>query len=364
MAVLEPFGDGATWHLELERFARDQEVVHRVDGLASVDVAGSCAHTTAGGTLPYHALLVTTGACPRRQLASALTFRGSEDSHAFERLLEDLEAGRDQRVVFVVPDGAHWSLPLYELALMTAGRLAARGRGRAHVTILTPEPAPLHLFGARASEAVRRQLQAHHIELRTGAHATEAGDGELTLLDGERIPADHVVALPRLTGRPVEGLPHDRDGFIPVDEHQRVAGSPGVYAAGDLTTFPFKQGGIATQQADAAVEAILAQLGFPIEPRPFRPVLQGVLLSDREPTYMRATVGGAEPPAPRTVSLWWPPSKIAGRYLSPYLALRAGAPRTPEVGPSTEVLPVEVDIGEAVRAGRPVPGAPGAFPVE
>ena len=35
----------------------------------------------------------------------------------------------------------------------------------------------------------------------------------------------------------------------------------GVYAAGDITTFPVKQGGIATQQADAAAEAIAAELG-------------------------------------------------------------------------------------------------------
>src|SRR6478735_1406206 len=123
-----------------------------------------------------------------------------------------------------------------------------------------------------------------------------------------------------------------------------------VYAAGDITTFPFKQGGLATQQADAAAEAMLAELGLPIEPQPFAPVLQGVLFTGGEPTYMRAPLGDrtASASEPRGYSLWWPPSKIAGRFLSSYLTVRAGAPRAPEIRPASDVVPVRVDIGEAI----------------
>ena len=49
--------------------------------------------------------------------------------------------------------------------------------------------------------------------------------------------------------------------ILPVDEHARVRGVGGVYAAGDATTFALKQGGLATQQADAAAETIAADLG-------------------------------------------------------------------------------------------------------
>ena len=80
------------------------------------------------------------------------------------------------------------------------------------------------------------------------------------------------------------------------------------------------------------------------------PVLQGVLYTDRAPAYLRATHGEAS--APRAYSLWWPPSKIAGRYLSPYLTIRAGAPRAPEVRPEADVLPVNVDLAEAVQGIR------------
>ena len=62
-----------------------------------------------------------------------------------------------------------------------------------------------------------------------------------------------------------------------VDLHGRVRGLEDVYAAGDATTCPIKQGGVAAQQADAAAEAIAARLGRDLDPRPFRPVLRGLL---------------------------------------------------------------------------------------
>ena len=84
----------------------------------------------------------------------------------------------------------------------------------------------------------------------------------LELDHGASVPADAAIVLPPLQGPWIEGLPNDDHGFIPVDRHGRVAGAPGVYAAGDATAFPIKQGGLATQQADAAPRAIAADLGL------------------------------------------------------------------------------------------------------
>ncbi len=64
------------------------------------------------------------------------------------------------------------------------------------------------------------------------------------------------MALPRLRGPRIGGIPQTFDGFVPVDSFGMVSGTQDVYAAGDITTFPVKQGGIAAQQADAAAEAI------------------------------------------------------------------------------------------------------------
>ena len=131
---------------------------------------------------------------------------------------------------------------------------------------------------------------------------------------------DRVVALPCSTGAGIPGVPADGTGFIPVDAHGRVPHLDRVYAAGDGTNFPIKQGGLATQQADAVAEAIAAEAGADIDPEPFRPVLRGLLLTGGDDRYLRhAVAGGGGEPELAGHALWWPPTKIAGRYISGYL---------------------------------------------
>ena len=85
-----------------------------------------------------------------------------------------------------------------------------------------------------------------------------------------------------ILGPAVRGLPADADGFIPVDRHARVSGVERVFAAGDGTTFPVKQGGLATQLADAGAAHIAAELGAELDPEPFDPVLRGQLITGAE----------------------------------------------------------------------------------
>ena len=70
------------------------------------------------------------------------------------------------------------------------------------------------------------------------------------------VAAERVVSLPRLEGLRILGIPQDDDGFIGTDLSGRVRGLEDVYAAGDITDYPVKQGGIATQQADAVAATI------------------------------------------------------------------------------------------------------------
>ena len=104
-----------------------------------------------------------------------------------------------------------------------------------------------------------------------------------------------------MEGPRIDGLPADANGFIPVDDHGRVKGTEDVYAAGDGTNFPIKQGGLGTQQADAVAPHIAHRLGASVEPEPFRPVLRGKLLTGQESLSMKADVagGGGEGVAPR-----------------------------------------------------------------
>ena len=63
-----------------------------------------------------------------------------------------------------------------------------------------------------------------------------------------------------------------------------------VFAAGDITNFPVKQGGIATQQADTVAAVIAASAGSDVDPHPFRPVLRGLLLTGGQPRYFRQEI--------------------------------------------------------------------------
>ena len=201
------------------------------------------------------------------------------------------------------------------------------------ITIVTPEPAPLWVFGEYASGAVSELLAERGVVVRAGAHAIAVHEGVLELAGAPGVAADDVIALPRLVGPAIAGLPHGAHGFIPVDAHGRVPDVPDVFAAGDATTFPLKQGGLACQQADAAAETIAAELGVALEPAPFRPVMRGLLLTGGAPLYLRSVLtpagepaGGGARRAGRPTSaagrraLWWPPGKIAGRYLASLLA--------------------------------------------
>jgi sulfide:quinone oxidoreductase len=347
LAVLEPFDGAPAWSMQLSAFAADQRLRLVRDSLHAVDPARRLAIVDGGDPLPYDGLLVCVGARPVRAIPGAITFRGSGDADAVRAALAAVGAGERATIAFAAPLGAFWTLPLYELAILAAARLRARS-ARARVVLAVPDPAPLDAFGPRASAAVDELLRAHGIDFRGGVRPVAADAGELELDDGERIRCDAVIALPGLRGRPIAGLPQDGDGFVTVDEHGRVDGLDDVYAAGDMTTFPLKQGGLAAQQADAAAEAMLAGLGAPIAPRAFEGVLRGVLYTDREPAYLRAGAGAAA--TPRAWSMWWPPSKIAGRHLAPYLAVRAGAPRAPEVRPDVGAVPVSIDVRAVASA--------------
>lgn len=126
------------------------------------------------------------------------------------------------------------------------------------------------------------------------------------------------------------GVPNAHQGFIPVDPHCKVRGVERVYAAGDGTDFAIKHGGIASQQADAAAQAIAALAGVQIRPEPFRPLIRGMLLTGSKPKYLSAHLTGGHSFNSKITDepMWSPPTKIAAKYLAPYLEIRgSGAQR-------------------------------------
>ena len=349
LAVAAPFDLGEVRHFDLPELAAAAGATFSPGALTGVDAGGRQARTSAGSSIPYDVLLVACGAGPTAAVPGALTFRGPADTEKIRGLLEEIVAGQVGRVAFVVPWGAVWSLPIYELALMTAAYLAERGLDHVELALVTPEDEPLQLFGRAGSEAVRELLEERGIAIQTSSCPVELVDGELRLVPEGTIAADRVVALPRLRGPRIDGLPQTVDGFVPVDAHGQVHGLADVYAAGDITSFPIKQGGIATQQADSAAEMIAANVGADIAPQPFRPVLRGLLLTGRRPRYLRheLTGGAGDVSSASPEPLWWPPAKIVGRYLAPFLGSFAGVESPPEAPVAPGVVPVEVEFDAA-----------------
>jgi sulfide:quinone oxidoreductase len=352
LIVEEPFTYQPAERHELEPAVRElgARFVHgvaravRPDAHAVVLAQGEGYDFGYTGELAYDLLVVCVGGRARATYEHAVTFRFRSlgDPLEVDDLIARAEAHPSRTLAFVVPPGVTWSLPLYELALLTRRRAEESGRRDLRLAVLTPEASPLILFGRPASEAVAELLRARGIDFRGGASVRESDDGRLEVTPGtDPIDAGAVAALPVIEGPRLPGLPCDEHGFIPIDEHARVAGLDAVYAAGDGTTFPIKQGGLGTQQADAAAEHIAARLGASIDPKPFHPVLRGKLLTGVESLSLRHDLtGGRGEGVVSADYLWWPPQKVGGRYLAPWLAHE----EPHELEPPSRPIEVEVAL--------------------
>jgi sulfide:quinone oxidoreductase len=317
VSVAEPFGLAEAQRFELASIAVEQRAQLHRDSLAGVEPDERGVVLAGGASLTYDALIVAVGAHREGWLEGALHFGGAKDVPAFRGVLERVANGDVKSLAFVSPAGVGWTLPMYELALLTASWLVERRIGGVQLMLVTPESEPLNVFGPAASRTVRRLLSDAGIDLHARGRLVRLDRGRLKMRGGGALDVDEVVAMPELRGPKIPGLPSDADGFIAIDEHCRVAGLRHVYAAGDGTGFPVKQGGIASQQADAAAEAIAASLGAAITPAPFRPMLRGLLLTGIAPRYLRARPGDAASSDVATSPLWSPSTKIAGRHLAP-----------------------------------------------
>jgi sulfide:quinone oxidoreductase len=342
LAVAEPFRLGEARRFPLRPLVEAAGARLRQGRVAAVDPDRYVIVTEEGEEIGYEVLVLALGAIPRAAVPGALTFRGPQDGPALARLLERAVEGKLRSIAFALPTGVSWPLPLYELALLTWAFLRDRCTMGVELTLATSEDAPLGLFGVQASEAIRTLLQIRGIALRVRETTLCFDQGELRLDAHDPIAVSAVVALPRLEGPRLPGIPHDRNGFVPTDEHGRVGTEVDIYAAGDLTHFPLKQGGIATQQADAAAAHIASRAGANVEPTPFRPVLRGLLLTGLFPRYLRTDAESADTVI-STEPLWWPPAKIVGQYLAPFLATRLGLPQTPP-NPNDAGIPVELKL--------------------
>ena len=339
LTVAEPFAAGMQSDIgSLAEIAHANGATFRRAAVSEVRPDHHTVVLSDGHELGYDSLILSPGAVRKIAFDPALTFDTSHPQ-ALGGLLADLEQGYSSSVAFVVPAGVTWPLPLYEIALMTARQVAGMGR-EVRLLFATPEPAPLAIFGPEAATALDQLLTAAGIEVRCGVPVSVTR-GAIELGRDEHIPVDRVVSLPLLEGPRLAGLPANADGFIPVDDYSRVPGVADVYAIGDATDLLVKQGGLACQQADVAARHIVSEAGGQLPAEPLKPVLRGRLLTGGTERFLRRDLqgpGGTVDEEP----LWWPPAKVSGAYLGPWLAGRRHgatppAPETPPAGVDVEV---------------------------
>ena len=325
LSVAEPFALG---HAQRYGLA---ELLKRVGGrlvpgsLAAVDAQKREVQLDDGTTLGFDALVVATGARAVAAVEHATTWWPGGDAEAFGGLLRDLEEGYTKRVAFVIPPGAVWPLPLYEIALMTARQVWGMGIDDADLTVITPEAVPLALFGTAAAAALREELDGVGIRLQSATVARVQPGHPLQIVlqpTARRLVVDRVIALPGVDGPRIPGTTQNDAGFVLVGANGQMRGSDCVWAAGDAIAYPVKFGGLASQQADAVAADVAARAGGGAAPAPAGLTLRGVLMTGAAPRRL----GGASPSSPADEGPFWrPEKKVSGKYLTPYLELREGS---------------------------------------
>ncbi|MBK7821616.1 MAG: FAD-dependent oxidoreductase [Tessaracoccus sp.] len=173
--------------------------------------------------LPYDKLILSPGARPVRPpipgIERALSLRDVEDTDALVAAVADAKSA-------VVIGGGFIGVEMAE-------NLRHRGLD---VTLVEAMPQVMAPIDPELAALVHTELRANGVELRLGAAAAAIGEDHVVLGDGERLPADLVVAAigvrPDTTLADAAGLAVAARGGIVVDEHCRTS-DPNVYAVGD-----------------------------------------------------------------------------------------------------------------------------------
>jgi sulfide:quinone oxidoreductase len=315
--VYETLGHAAAPRYPLAAVTRALDAGRRRDIIAAVDRPRREVHLRSGAVVPYDVLVMAIGAIPFPAFDHGVLFDPPRNAEAIEAMVRDVDSGSVRSIAVVVPPGSRWPFPAYELALL----LAARAPRRLAVTLLTPEPEPLAVFGPPAAAMVRAEFGAAGIDLVCGVSMRVPSARIVETGLGRRLHVDRVIHLPGLTGPRIAGLPYDADGFIRVGADLHVEDDPDVFALGDGIAGPYKHGGLAALQADAIAQEIAVRAGAGLVPEPYRPVLYAVLRTPHGPRYLRADPpGGGGAFEVSDECLWWPPAKVFSRWLMPWLA--------------------------------------------
>ena len=318
------FTDATIESFDLARLAAETGASLFRDHLEAVAPEVKRVRLASGAQRSYDALVLAIGARARAAVPGAVTFRDQRDTTQLERVVEELRQGVLSSLVVTVPPGVTWTLPVYELALLAANEIERLGLDT-DVTLVTPERRELEVFGSPVSGLVSRLLADREVRIVRTTMPRAVDRHGLRLADGGHIEADRVIAVPALVGRRIPGVPADFGGFVYTRALGRVDELADVYAAGDVTSFPVKQGGVAAQQADAIAAVIALRAGAAPAMPPLSSMLRAQLFGAPEPLFLEAMLDREGRPLEGRSRLyseppWWPHATLFGRHVTPWMA--------------------------------------------
>ncbi len=315
--VMEPFGVSETASYSVGEIIAHPNV-HQWQGVIDrVDHQAGTAHSPEGDEFAFDAMVIATGTTPRAPLPEpAITLGLPGSIEEVTGIVGAVDRGELRSVVFTMPDGPTHRLPLYELSLMIADRAARQSGQQVDVALVTPEPSPLIIYGDDHSAHVAEFCRRLGVHVHANATVSLYDGNTVTLDDSTTHPAERLVSMPRLEPRTPQGVPTDENGFIPVDNLQRVKGTENLFAVGDVTDARVKQGGLATQEADAACQAIEAALGTREEATGLSGEIEALLLTATERVPLRARLTESGSVSLETAQPEGPVQKIYSRLLA------------------------------------------------
>ena len=336
LEVLEPFGLGH--RRSATRSPRWRPTSTRPSSTtrsrASSATTESCICSPAMSCV-YDRLVLAVGAFPYPAYEHGVCFTRAHDAEAFDDVVADLRgrsgrAHRDRRAAGVHVDACP----------RTSWRSWSRRLPRRdELTLVTPEHEPLSAFGAPAAELdARQRCERPASSCSRASRPTVPASDRRAALGRRQADVRPRRAPPASSGPNSPGVPCDANGFVLVDDVFRVprrrrrvrrrrrdgrhvqARRPGRTAGGRRRRAHRLAGG---RRASPA-------------PVPSRPARTPADRRRAPATCAPSRPGGATSAEVSDQCLWWPPSKVAARWLTPWLAARELEDRPP---PTLRKLP-------------------------
>ena len=210
--------------------------------VTAIDTGARTVATSAGGTHRYDRLVLAAGSQVVKPDIPGLqefgfdvdTYDGAAALGRHLLTLADGPATPAAATAVVVGAG----LTGIEAACELPGRLRAVCGDRVPgVLLVDHNPWVGSDMGMSARSVIEKALSDNGVETRTGVSVTAVSKHGVSLSSGERIAAATVVWCAGMRASSLTAqlpVPRDRLGRVAVDEYLRVAGVPGVFAAGDV----------------------------------------------------------------------------------------------------------------------------------